>query len=151
VWLHGDLASVDKNGTWRIHGRSDDTIKVSGRRVGPAEIEAALLKDPRISEAAVVGVPDEKRGQRVVAFVLVPDADVDHDDLVKTAVHNAGRSFAPTVHVVDTLPKTKNGKVMRRAIRARHLGQPTGDLSALDPSTPLEDIPNDREAGAEPA
>jgi acetyl-CoA synthetase len=144
VWQHGDLASVDAVGTWRIHGRSDDTIKVSGRRVGPAEIEAALLKDNRIVEAAVVGVPDEQRGQRVVAFVVLRDGDLDadRDDLVAVAVHNAGRSFAPTVHVVRTLPKTKNGKIMRRAVRARHLGDPTGDLSALDPNTPLEDIPH---------
>jgi acetyl-CoA synthetase len=149
VWLHGDLASVDMNGTWRIHGRSDDIIKVSGRRVGPAEIEAALLKDSRISEAAVVGVPDEQRGQRVVAFVVLRGGDVDYDDLVAAAVHNAGKSFAPSLHVVPSLPKTKNGKIMRRAIRARHLSEPAGDLSALDPSTPLEDIPTQRGARAE--
>ncbi|GAB3176688.1 AMP-binding protein [Streptomyces incanus] len=146
VWLHGDLASVDADGTWRIHGRSDDTIKVSGRRVGPAELEAALLKDARIAEAAVVGVPDPDRGQRVVAFVVV-HGDVDHDDLVATAVRHVGRSFAPAVVVVPTLPKTKNGKIMRRAIRARHLGLPPGDLSSLDPATPLEDIPHHHEAG----
>jgi acyl-coenzyme A synthetase/AMP-(fatty) acid ligase len=64
VWMHGDLASVDEHGMWRIHGRSDDTIKLSGRRVGPAEIDAALLRDPRIAEVAVIGVPDELRGQR---------------------------------------------------------------------------------------
>ncbi|MEV0493025.1 AMP-binding protein [Streptomyces atratus] len=146
IWCHGDMASVDADGTWRIHGRSDDTIKVSGRRVGPAELEAALLKDPRIAEAAVVGVPDPDRGQRVVAFVVVRD-DVDHDDLVTTAVHHVGRSFAPDVVVVPTLPKTKNGKIMRRAIRARHLGLPPGDMSSLDPATPLEDIPHHHEAG----
>ncbi|MFA3877813.1 AMP-binding protein [Streptomyces sp. MMCC 100] len=141
VWVHGDLAGVDEDGTWRIHGRSDDTIKVSGRRVGPAEIEAALLKDRRIVEAAVIGVPDEQRGQRVVAFVVTGAPDGDLDDVTATAVRNVGRSFAPTLHVVATLPKTKNGKIMRRAIRARHLGAPTGDLSSLDPLTPLDDIP----------
>ncbi|MFD5121939.1 AMP-binding protein [Streptomyces sp. NPDC058385] len=141
VWLHGDLAGVDGNGTLRIHGRSDDTIKVSGRRVGPAEIEASLLKDRRIAEAAVIGVPDQQRGQRVVAFAVLGDGDVDRSALVDTAVHNVGRSFAPTLHVVATLPKTKNGKIMRRAIRARYLGAPTGDLSSLDPLTPLDDIP----------
>jgi acetyl-CoA synthetase len=150
VWQHGDLASVDANGTWWIHGRSDDTIKVSGRRVGPAEIEAALLKDSRIVEAAVVGIPDEQRGQRVVAFVVLRDQDggTNYDDLVAVAEHNAGRSFAPTVHVVRSLPKTKNGKIMRRAVRARHLGEATGDLSALDANTPLEDIPTLLGAGA---
>jgi acetyl-CoA synthetase len=147
VWLHGDLASVEKDGSWRLHGRSDDTIKVSGRRVGPAEIEAALLKDRRITEAAVVGVPDEQRGQRVVAFVVVPDTSVEYDEITATAVHNVGRSFAPKVHVVRTLPKTKNGKIMRRAIRARHLGLSPGDLSALDQATPLEDIPFHDTAG----
>ncbi|MGV9321446.1 AMP-binding protein [Streptomyces sp. NPDC003660] len=141
VWLHGDLASVGEDGTWRIHGRSDDTIKVSGRRVGPAEIEASLLKDRRIVEVAVIGVPDEQRGQRVVAFAVLGDADIDPEALSATAVHNVGRSFAPTLHIVATLPKTKNGKIMRRAIRARHLGAPLGDLSSLDPMTPLEDIP----------
>lgn len=147
VWLHGDLASVDQNGYWRVHGRSDDTIKISGRRVGPAEIEAALLKDRRIAEAAVVGVPDERRGQRVVAFVVLRDSAADHADLQETAVHNAGRSFAPTLHVVASLPKTKNGKVVRRAIRAHHLGESAGDLSALDTATPLDDIPIQEQAG----
>jgi acetyl-CoA synthetase len=141
IWQHGDLASVEEDGTWRIHGRSDDTIKVSGRRVGPAEIEAALLKDARIVEAAAIGVPDTQRGQRVVAFVVLRDPATERADLVSTAIQNVGRSFAPTLHVVPGLPKTTNGKIMRRAIRSRHLGVPTGDLSSLDAATPLDDIP----------
>lgn len=146
TWVHGDLAEVTADGTWRLHGRSDDTIKVSGRRVGPSEIEAALLRDSRVLEAAVIGVPDEMRGQRVVAFAVVrPEADLD--DVRATAVHHVGKSFAPTLLVVDSLPKTKNGKIMRRAIRARHLGEPAGDLSSLEPTTPLTDIPTQQEAG----
>lgn len=141
VWLHGDLASAGADGVWRVHGRSDDTIKVSGRRVGPAEIEAALLRDPRLTEAAVIGVPDAARGQRVVAFAVLADPAADADDVRRTAEHNVGRAFAPTLHLVASLPKTKNGKVMRRLIRARHLGQPEGDLTALDPNTPIDDIP----------
>jgi acetyl-CoA synthetase len=150
VWLHGDLASVDEDGYWQLHGRSDDTIKVSGRRVGPAEIETALLVDTRIAEAAAVGVPDDQRGQRIVAFVVVQDSDVDVDDLAASAVRNVGRSFAPAVVLVPTLPKTKNGKIMRRAIRARYLGTPAGDLSSLDPATPLEDIPIRTDGGTRP-
>lgn len=146
IWVHGDLASVRADGVWQLHGRSDDTIKVSGRRVGPAEIETALLRDPRVREAAVIGVPDEMRGQRVVAFVVVGD-EVDRADLEATALHHVGKSFAPTLHVVRSLPKTKNGKIMRRMIRSRHLGEPAGDQSALEPSTPLEDIPMYQEAG----
>jgi len=149
TWVHGDLASVDENGTWRIHGRSDDTIKVSGRRVGPAELEASLLKDPRIAEAAVVGVPDPQRGQRVVAFIVLRDGGPLTDEILATAVHNVGRSFAPTLYATRTLPKTKNGKIMRRAIRARFLGLPAGDMSSLDPATPLEDIPTHEETGVQ--
>ncbi|MEE4023663.1 AMP-binding protein [Gordonia sp. PKS22-38] len=141
VWVHGDLVSVDAEGMWRIHGRSDDTLKLSGRRVGPAEIEAAVLRDPRVAEVAVIGVPDEMRGQRAVAFVVLRDAAESHDDLQETALANAGKSFAPTVIAVATLPKTKNGKLMRRMIRSRYLGEPAGDLSSLDPATPLDDIP----------
>ncbi|MHC1562488.1 AMP-binding protein [Actinomycetospora sp. C-140] len=146
IWQHGDLASVDHAGVWRIHGRSDDTIKVSGRRVGPAEIEAALLVDPRIAEAAAIGVPDDARGQRVVAFVVLRGDDAEQADVAATAVTNVGRSFAPALHVVRGLPKTTNGKIMRRAIRARHLGTPPGDLSSLDASTSLDDIPTLEEA-----
>ncbi|WAM12341.1 AMP-binding enzyme [Rhodococcus sp. JS3073] len=116
VWLRGDLASVHQCGTWRVHGRSDDTVKVSGRRVGPAEIEAALLEDRTIAEAAAIGAPDPQRGQHVVAFVVLRADAVDHEHLTATAVQNVGRSFAPVLHVVPTLPKTKNGKIMRRAI-----------------------------------
>ena len=141
VWLHGDLASVDEEGNWRVHGRSDDTIKISGRRVGPAEIEAGLLKDRRIVEAAAIGAPDARHGQRVVAFVVLSDDLADQADLAAAALRNVGRSFSPELHVVPTLPKTKNGKIMRRAIRSRYLGEPSGDLSSLDPATPLEDIP----------
>ncbi|WP_067810349.1 AMP-binding protein [Nocardia beijingensis] len=141
VWVHGDLASVDEAGMWRIHGRSDDTLKLSGRRVGPAEIETALLRDNRIAEVAVIGVPDEQRGQRAVAFAVLRAAGEAPADLQETATANAGRSFSPAVHVVSTLPKTKNGKIMRRAIRARFLGAPIGDMSALDPTTPLDAIP----------
>lgn len=141
VWVHGDLASVDERGMWLIHGRSDDTLKLSGRRVGPAEIETSLLRDARISEVAVIGVPDEARGQRAVAFAVLRESGAAPSDLQDAATTNAGRSFAPTVYSVDCLPKTKNGKIMRRAIRARFLGADAGDMSSLDPATPLEAIP----------
>lgn len=146
VWVHGDLAEHSADGTWQLHGRSDDTIKVSGRRVGPAEIETVLLKDNRVLEAAVIGIPDPLRGQRIVAFAVVRDG-ADIDEVRAMALHHVGKSFAPELLFVQSLPKTKNGKIMRRAIRARHLGQPTGDLSALEPSTPLEDIPIYQEVG----
>ncbi|WP_240975345.1 AMP-binding protein [Paraburkholderia aromaticivorans] len=141
VWVHGDLASVDPDGFWHIHGRSDDTLKIGGRRVGPAEIESALVAQPDVAEAAVIGVPDEIKGQQVVAFV-VPRSDVPELSpaaLVSAVTRMLGKAMAPAeVCVVQGLPKTKNGKIMRRAIRARYLGQPVGDMSALDALTPLE-------------
>lgn len=144
TWVHGDLASIDADGHWHIHGRSDDTLKIGGRRVGPAEIESALVAQAGIAEAAVIGVPDEMKGQQVVAFVVSrPGAGAPQPDaLIGAVTQRLGRAMAPAlVHVVDGLPKTRNGKIMRRAIRARYLGEKLGDLSAHDPLTPLDLIP----------
>ncbi len=144
VWVHGDLASVDADGYWHINGRSDDTLKIGGRRVGPAEIESALVTQAGIAEAAVIGVPDAMKGQRVVAFVVArPDAAVPGErELIASVTAMLGKGMAPSaIYVVSTLPKTKNGKIMRRAIRSRYVGEPAGDMSALDPITPLESIP----------
>lgn len=144
IWVHGDLCSVGAHGHWQIHGRSDDTIKVSGRRIGPAEIESALVGNPQVAEAAVIGVPDADRGQRIVAFVtLRPDvASLDDKTAAQSVIHAVGKAMAPSAIIaVEGLPKTKNGKIMRRAIRARYLGEPAGDMSALDVATPLTLIP----------
>ena len=144
VWLHGDLASVGSDGYWHIHGRSDDTLKIGGRRVGPAEIESALVAQPGVAEAAVIGVPDDIKGQQVVAFVVARTdaANLQGDDLIAAVTKMIGKAMAPSqIHIVPGLPKTRNGKIMRRAIRARHLGEPLGDLSGHDPLTPLDLIP----------
>jgi acetyl-CoA synthetase len=113
--------------------------------MGPSEIESALLGQPGVAEAAVIGVPDELKGQRIVAFVVArPGVDaLDENELNRAAVAALGKSVAPSqILVVKGLPKTKNGKVMRRAIRARYIGEPVGDLTALDPANPLELIPH---------
>ena len=143
TWVHGDLASVDAHGFWHIHGRSDDTIKVGGRRIGPAEIESALVTDPQISEAAVIGVPDPDKGSTIVAFVSLKSTGVfDLAQATAGVTRLVGKALAPAQIIpVAALPKTKNGKIMRRAIRARYLGEATGDLSALDAATPLDLIP----------
>lgn len=144
TWVHGDLASIDADGFWRIHGRSDDTLKIGGRRVGPSEIESALVAQPGIAEAAVIGVPDEIKGQNVVAFVVArPGAEKPQPDVLVAAVTKMlGKAMAPSlIVVVGGLPKTKNGKIMRRAIRGRYLGEKLGDMSAQDALTPLELIP----------
>lgn len=143
IWVHGDLASVDPAGYWHIHGRSDDTLKIGGRRVGPAEIESALIALHGVAEAAVIGVPDALRGQRIVAFVSATgNVGLSEGPLLAEVTAAIGKGMAPSaIHVVSGLPKTRNGKIMRRAIRARYLGEPAGDMSALDPAIPLENIP----------
>ena len=144
-WLHtGDIGVMDERGYLRITDRKKDLFIVGGFNAYPAEIERILLGHEAVAQAAVVGVPDEMKGQQVVAFVVArPGAErLQPPVLVAAVTRMLGKAMAPSlVHVVDGLPKTKNGKIMRRAIRARYLGEKPGDLSAHDPLTPLELIP----------
>lgn len=143
VWVHGDWAEVDADGLWYIRGRSDDTIKVAGKRLGPAEVESALVAHPLVAEAAAVGVPDPVKGEALVCFaVLVPGA-IPHGrlaaELAGVVAAALGRALAPSaVHLVGELPKTRNAKVLRRVVRAAYLGEPPGDLSALENPSSLE-------------
>ena len=147
VWTHGDWASIDSDGEWFLHGRSDDTLKVSGKRIGPAEVEAVLVAHPLISEAAAVGLPHEIKGEGIWAFVVLqgetPPAmlvtlEAELVDRVATAL---GRSFAPEhVVVIPELPKTRSGKVVRRVLRAKVLGDDPGDLSTLENPGSLDDL-----------
>ncbi|HWP60679.1 MAG TPA: AMP-binding protein [Candidatus Acidoferrales bacterium] len=137
VWVHGDWAAVDEDGLWYILGRSDDTIKVAGKRVGPAEIESVLVAHSAISEAAAVAVPDELKGEAIVCFcVLKPGKEVSEklaEELKDEVARALGKPLRPAaVKFVSDLPKTRNAKVMRRVIRAAYLGQDPGDLSALE-------------------
>lgn len=141
VWVHGDFAAVDADGLWYILGRSDDTINVAGKRLGPAEIEALLNAHPAVSESAAVGVPHDVKGEEVVAFVVVqPGADEGtslRDALMQEIVDEMGKPLKPReILFADALPKTRNAKVMRRLIRAAYLDEDLGDTSSLkDPST----------------
>jgi acetyl-CoA synthetase len=145
VWVHGDFAAIDEDGLWYILGRSDDTIKVAGKRVGPAEVESVLVGHPAVAEAAAVGVPDELKGQAIVAFVVLqagrqPD-DALRAELRGVVARDMGKPLAPkTVRFVRDIPKTRNAKVMRRVIRAAFLGEPLGDLSALLNPEAVEEI-----------
>ncbi|MGB7068590.1 MAG: AMP-binding protein [Pyrinomonadaceae bacterium] len=141
IWVHGDWAMRDDDGHWFILGRSDDTLKVAGKRVGPAEVESLLVAHPLVSEAAVIGVPDELKGTAMVAFCVIRNADksfpVSLEAELKTVVaRGMGKPLSPSqVHFVSALPKTRNAKVMRRVIRAAYLGEDPGDLSALEDPT----------------
>ncbi|MFQ5611944.1 MAG: AMP-binding protein [Anaerolineae bacterium] len=145
TWVHGDFAAIDEDGLWYILGRSDDTIKVAGKRLGPAEVESVLVGHPAVAEAAAIGVPDEIKGQAVVCFCVLqsqatPD-DTLRDELQALIVDNMGKPLAPkAIKFVGAIPQTRNAKVMRRVIRAAYLGQDPGDLSALVNPEAVEEI-----------
>jgi acetyl-CoA synthetase len=145
VWVHGDFAAIDEDGLFYILGRSDDTIKVAGKRVGPAEVENVLVSHSAVAEAAAVGVPDKIKGQAVVAFaVLQPGFETSEalrSELEALVTKGLGKPLAPKeVRFVRDIPKTRNAKVMRRVIRAAYLGEPPGDLSALVNPEAVEEI-----------
>jgi acetyl-CoA synthetase len=145
IWVHGDWAAVDNDGLWHILGRSDDTIKIGGKRLGPAEVESVLVAHPAVSEAAAVGVPDAVKGEAVICFCVLKLQTTANDALseeLKEAVAQAlGKPLKPAaVKFVSDLPKTRNAKVMRRIIRATYLGHDPGDLSALENPASVEEI-----------
>ena len=135
--MHGDWAAVDTDGLWYILGRSDDTIKVGGKRVGPAEIESVLVGHPDVTEAAAIGVPDEVKGEALVCFCVLGSgrsaSEALRRELHDRVVTELGKPFAPrAVMFVRELPKTRNAKVMRRVIRAAFLEEDPGDTSSLE-------------------
>jgi acetyl-CoA synthetase len=137
VWVHGDWAAIDEDGLWYILGRSDDTIKIAGKRLGPAEVESVLVEHPAVVEAAAIGIPDPMKGQALVCFcVLRPDHAASEslaEELRAMIVTSLGKPMKPeTIEFVADLPKTRNAKVMRRVLRAAYLGEPAGDLSSLE-------------------
>ncbi|MDO8595463.1 MAG: hypothetical protein Q7R45_02455, partial [Sulfuricaulis sp.] len=136
MWVQGDWASRDTDGCWFLHGRSDDTIKVAGKRVGPAELEELLLATRAVSEAAVVGVPDAVKGSAVVCVVVPAPGQSPGPDLTErlsaAIVKGMGAPFRPRqVFFVKDLPKNRTMKVMRRVIRGVLSGEALGDLSSL--------------------
>lgn len=137
VWVHGDWASVDRDGFWFLHGRSDDTLNVAGKRLGPAEVESILARHPAVAESAAVGIPDEVKGEAVWCFVVLkPGAEAGpklREELAEAVAEHLGKAFRPArVVFVPELPKTRSAKIVRRAIRAAVLGRDPGDLSSLE-------------------
>jgi acetyl-CoA synthetase len=137
TWVHGDWALVDEDGYWFIQGRSDDTLKVAGKRVGPAEVESAAAAHPAVLEAAAVGIPHEVKGEAIVVFCVLRRGEMADPELRASisdkVVAQLGKALRPeAVHVVSELPRTRSGKVMRRVARAAYLGADPGDLSALE-------------------
>jgi acetyl-CoA synthetase len=145
LWVHGDWASVDEDGYWFLHGRSDDTLNIAGKRIGPAEIESAVVAHPAVAEAAAVGVPHEIKGEVAWVFCVIKPghepADGLADEVAATAAEELGRAFKPDrVVFVPALPKTRSAKIVRRAVRATALGEDPGDLSSVENPEALDEI-----------
>jgi acetyl-CoA synthetase len=133
MWYHGDWASVDEDGHWFLHGRADESMNVAGRKMGPAEIEEAMLQHPGVAEAAVIGVPDDVKGEAIVGYAVAkPGISIDAGAVCSTVSSVMGAVFRPReVILVAELPKTQSGKIVRRLIRQKYLGEPLGDLSTV--------------------
>jgi acetyl-CoA synthetase len=145
LWDHGDWAQVDADGLWFLHGRADDALNVAGRKVGPAEVEGALIEHPAVNAAAAVGAEDDTTGTAVVAYVILePDVEESDDlreELREQVGEELGKPFRPReVLFVDEFPKTQSGKIIRRAIEAAHRGEDLGDLSSMENPEALEGI-----------
>ncbi len=145
IWTHGDWATVDEDGYWFLHGRSDDTLNVAGKRIGPAELESAAVAHPAVSEAAAVGIPHDVKGEVAWVFcVLVPGREgceslaLEVKSVIGTEL---GKAFAPErVVFVPALPKTRSAKIVRRAVRAAALGDDPGDMSSVENPDALAEI-----------
>ena len=146
VWVHGDWAYVDpEDDLWYVLGRSDDTIKIAGKRLGPAEVESVLVGNAAVAEAAAIGVPDELKGEALVVFVILRPKNqpserlaAELQDLVAGAL---GKPLRPkAVHFVSDLPRTRNAKILRRVVKSVYIGKDPGDLSSLENPSALAAI-----------
>ncbi len=146
TWVHGDWASIDEDGFWYLHGRSDDTLNIAGKRVGPAEIESVVVALDRVMMAAAIGVPDQVKGEAIALYVVpapgvVPDADLELE-VIGAVTSTLGKAFKPSfVAWVDDLPRTRSQKIMRRVVKAMALGLEPGDLTSLENPDSLGGIP----------
>ncbi|MDQ1261850.1 MAG: acetyl-CoA synthetase [Euryarchaeota archaeon] len=146
TYLAGDKATKDKDGYFTIQGRIDDVLKVAGHRISNAEVESAFVSHPKVGEAAVIGKPDQVKGEVIVAFVSLRGGVEGSDELKKELVKHVRSALGPlaspeAIYFVKDVPKTRSGKIMRRVIKAKAMGQPTGDVSALANPDAVEAIP----------
>jgi Acyl-coenzyme A synthetases/AMP-(fatty) acid ligases len=145
MWDHGDWAQRDEDGFWFLHGRSDDVLNVAGRKVGPAEVEGALIDHEAVNAAAAVGAEDDTTGTAIVTYVQLEPGHEESDDLrgeLRTQVgERLGKPFRPReVLFVDEFPKTQSGKIVRRLIQSVHEGEEMGDLSSIENPDALDTI-----------
>ena len=136
-YISGDRAKIDEDGYFWFIGRADDVIKTSGERVGPFEVESALVDFEGVVEAGVIGKPDEMRGEIIKAFVVLKPGVTGDEKLIEALQQHvkkelAGHAYPREIEFIDKLPKTRSGKIMRRILKAKELGQPIGDTSTLE-------------------
>jgi acetyl-CoA synthetase len=149
MWDHGDWAQKDDDGFWFLHGRSDDVLNVAGRKVGPAEVEGALIDHEAVNAAGAIGADDDTKGTAVVAYVILEDGYEETDDLrseLRSQVGDElGKPFMPReVLFVDEFPKTQSGKIVRRLIQSVYEGEQMGDLSSIENPDALDKIDDAR-------
>ncbi len=137
VYAAGDVASLDEDGYFTILGRSDDVLNVAGHRIGTADVESALIAHDAVAESAVIGVPDEVKGEAIKAFVVLMAGTEPDEDLRQELVQHVRRELGPIatpseLAFREKLPKTRSGKIVRRLLKAQELGEDPGDLSTLE-------------------
>lgn len=145
TWVHGDWASVDEDGFWFLHGRSDDTLNIAGKRIGPAEIESVAVALDEVTMAAAIGVPDSVKGEVIALFVVPAPGVVPADELTAKLTLQCdttlGKAFRPKhVRWVDDLPRTRSQKIMRRVVKSLAMGDDPGDLTSLENPNSLEGL-----------
>ena len=149
VWDHGDWAQKDEDGFWFLHGRSDDVLNVAGRKVGPAEVEGALIEHEAVNAAAAIGAPDDTTGTAVVTYVILEEGYEESESLreeLRAQVgEELGKPFRPReVLFVDEFPKTQSGKIVRRIIQGVYTGERLGDLSSIENPDAIDEIDDAR-------
>jgi acetyl-CoA synthetase len=137
MYQTGDSARKDKDGYIWVIGRMDDVLKVSGYRLGTAEVESALVSHPDVAEAAVIGLPHDVKGNAIHAYAILRAGVEKSEKLAEELRNHVGHEMGPIakpeeITFVDTLPKTRSGKIMRRLLKARAMGLPEGDTSTLE-------------------
>ena len=145
VWVHGDFAAIDSEGAWFILGRSDDTIKIAGKRLGPSEIEAIINEDSAVEECAAIGIPHDIKGEEVGLYVVLVKgteaSEVIRNRLFSSVMKELGKPLKPGfIKFAKSLPKTRNAKVMRRVIQATFLQKDLGDISSLEDPGSIDSI-----------
>ena len=146
MYYPGDYAIMDDDGYLWLLGRSDDVLKVAGHRIGTAELESSLVSNVHVAESAVCGIPDEIKGESIIAFVVLKDGvkisnEVLRNELVETVRNSVGPIATPSeFYFVTKLPKTRSGKIMRRLLKSIANREKIGDISTLEDGAAVEEV-----------